>query len=230
MTKRAAMILAAGFGTRMGALTKDRPKPLIPVAGRALISHAIQAAGPAAPILTNGHYRAAQLQSYLDDHHSDVLFSHETPEILDSAGGIKQALPQLGTDPILTLNADAVWRGPVPHLVLDQAWDADHMDALLLLVPRSRAVGRVRGGDFARNAQGHLSWDRSPEGLVYTGAQILKTDLIAAHPARAFSLLEIWQTMMDRGRLFGCFYPGHWADVGHAEGVVQAEAMVADAF
>jgi len=226
MTRRAAMILAAGFGTRMGALTATRPKPLIEVAGRPLIDHAIAAAGDASPLVVNGHYLAAQLGAYLSRTQPKVTFVEEKGAILDSGGGIKNALPHFGSDPILTLNADAVWHGPPPCEVLDRHWRPDEMDGLLLLVSLGRATGRQGGGDFALGHGGRLSWDKGPSGMVYTGAQIIRTERIAARPQAVFSLLEIWQDMMDQRRLFGCVYPGGWADVGHPEGVAAAEAMV----
>lgn len=221
------MILAAGFGTRMGALTADRPKPLIEVAGRALLDHALDAVAGCAPVVVNAHYRAEQIAAHLRERPGAML-SREDQGILDSGGGIKQALPMLGRGPIATVNADAVWKGPQPIEVLRAAWRPEEMEALLLLVPRARAVARQGGGDFGMAACGRLSWDKSESGIVYTGAQIIKTERIAAHPARVFSLRDIWQAMMEGQRLFGVTYPGLWADVGHPEGIAEAEGMVRD--
>lgn len=221
------MILAAGFGTRMGALTADRPKPLIEVAGRALLDHALDAVAGCAPVVVNAHYRAEQIAAHLRERPGAML-SREDHGILDSGGGIKQALPMLGRGPIATVNADAVWKGPQPIEVLRAAWRPEEMEALLLLVPRARAVARQGGGDFGMAACGRLSWDKSESGIVYTGAQIIKTERIAAHPARVFSLRDIWQAMMEGQRLFGVTYPGLWADVGHPEGIAEAEGMVRD--
>lgn len=224
------MILAAGFGTRMGALTADRPKPLLTVAGRALLDHALAAAtAGGGKIAVNAHYRADQIKAHLACHHPDVALSVEHPTILDSGGGVKRALPHLATDPIATLNADAVWSGPPPLSVLTAAWDGARMGALVLLVPKPRAIGRLGGGDFAADAEGRLTWDRSETGLVHTGAQLIAPALVAAHPADVFSLRDIWQALIDQGRLFGVRYPGRWADVGHPAGLQLAEAMLADA-
>ena len=146
MTATACMILAAGFGTRMGTLTRTQPKPLIPVAGRPLIDHALaQARGAGVGrIVVNGHYRAGQMRAYLSGM-TDVAFSEEQPAILDSAGGIRHALPLLRAETIFTLNADAVWSGPNALATLAAAWDPDRMDVLALMVPQSRAVGRQAG-------------------------------------------------------------------------------------
>jgi MurNAc alpha-1-phosphate uridylyltransferase len=98
----------------MGALTRDRPKPLVEVAGRALIDHALDLVAGYAPPRTvvNLHYRAGQLAAHLSGR--GVALSHETPYILDTGGGLRAALPLLGDGPVLTMNSDAVWRGPNP--------------------------------------------------------------------------------------------------------------------
>jgi MurNAc alpha-1-phosphate uridylyltransferase len=224
----ACMILAAGFGTRMGALTKDRPKPLLKVAGRPLVDHALAQARAAgvARIVVNGHYHAAMMRAHLAGQ-PDVQFSEEAPHILDSAGGIRHALPLLSADTIFTLNADAVWTGPGALCQLAQAWDPARMDVLALMVPQSRAVGRSAGGDFAADAEGRLTWDKG--GMVYTGAQILKAGLLDGYPEGPFSLHAVWRAAMARGRMFGTVHAGGWADVGHPEGIPLAEAMLREA-
>jgi MurNAc alpha-1-phosphate uridylyltransferase len=222
------LILAAGFGTRMGALTRDRPKALIDVAGRPLISHALDAArdAGAGPIAVNGHHEAEALADWLTENAPDVTFLHESPDILDSGGAVRNAISVLGTGPIFTLNADAVWSGPSPLIGLARDWAPDRMDGLLALVPRDAAVGRRGGGDFSVDAAGRIGWDKGPSGRVYVGAQILTTERIAAHPRPAFSLVEIWNEMMEGGRLIGHAHGGRWADVGHPEGIAAAEAML----
>lgn len=219
------MILAAGFGTRMGALTADRPKPLIEVAGRALLDHALDVArgAGAAPIVVNAHYRADQMAEHLAAI-QDVTLLTEAPDILDSGGGVRNALPVLGQGAIATLNSDAVWRGPNPLRRLVSAWDPDRMGALLLLVPQSRAVGRTEAGDFALSADGRITPDKG--GAVYTGAQILGAGVAGSFPEGRFSMWEIWRKLLNENRLFGVAYPGSWADVGHQEGIALAEAML----
>ncbi|MBF9036801.1 NTP transferase domain-containing protein [Rhodobacterales bacterium HKCCE2091] len=219
------MILAAGFGTRMAPLTDDRPKPLVEVAGRPLIDHALAVArgGECGPIAVNGHYRADQLARHLSGA-PDVTFLHETPDILDSGGGVRNALPVLGPGPLVTLNADAVWTGPNPIRTLRAAWDPARMDGLLLLVPLERAVARQGGGDFALGADGRIAPDTA--GHVYTGAQILGAGVVGRRPEGPFPMREIWRDLLATGRLFGCLHPGGWADVGHPGGIAEAEHML----
>ncbi|MGR3377547.1 nucleotidyltransferase family protein [Salipiger abyssi] len=219
----ALMLFAAGFGTRMGALTADRPKPLIEVAGKPLIDHALDLAEGYGKLrrVVNAHYRADQLEAHLAGR--DIAVVREEPEILDTGGGLRAALPLLGQDPLFTLNTDAVWSGPNPLRLLAEAWDPARMDALLLCVPMARAVGRKTAGDFSMDGAGRLLRQGD---LVYTGAQILKTGGLADIPDRVFSLNRLWNVMHEEGRLFGLPYPGHWCDVGHPEGIRLAEEML----
>ncbi|MEO0701461.1 MAG: nucleotidyltransferase family protein [Pseudomonadota bacterium] len=220
----AVMIFAAGFGTRMGELTKDRPKPLIPVGGKPLIDHALDIATGAGVghIVVNTHYRADQVRDYLADRAPTVI--EEAPEILDTGGGLKNAAPVLGTDPVFTLNSDAVWSGPNPLTQLAKSWDPARMDALLLVVPEARAHGRLGGGDFDLDGDGRPV-RKGP--YVYTGAQILRTGPVLDVPDRVFSLNRVWDALAAEQRLFATIYPGHWGDVGHPAGLAEAERMLA---
>lgn len=217
------MLFAAGFGTRMGALTADRPKPMIPVAGRPLIDHALELVSPMAlsRVVVNLHYKPAALKAHLAGR--NVLFSEERPDILETGGGLRHALPLLGVGPVFTMNTDAVWRGPNPLTILRDAWNPEHMDALLILVARERAVGHSGKGDFLLGKAGQIT--RGP-GHVYGGAQIIKTEGLAAVPERAFSLNILWNQIAENGRLFGIEYPGLWCDVGHPKGIELAENLL----
>jgi MurNAc alpha-1-phosphate uridylyltransferase len=225
MTKApdAVMLFAAGFGTRMGALTRDRPKPLIEVAGKPLIDHALALAEAIRParIVVNTHYRPEMIAAHLAGR--NVLISPEQPRILETGGGLKAALPLLGTGPVFTANTDAIWRGPNPLALLSAAWDPARMDGLLVCVPRTRAHGHDGAGDFTADAEGRLT--RGP-GLIYGGAQILATEGLAMIAAEAFSLNLLWDRMLAEGRLYGLIYPGQWCDVGSPEGIARAEDLL----
>ena len=222
-TPTALMLFAAGFGTRMGDLTRDRPKPLIPVGGTPLIDHALGLARGAgcSPIVANTHYLAALLEDHLAG--TGVLTIRETPDILETGGGLRNALPLLGTDPVITLNTDAIWAGPNPIPLLQDAWKPEDMDALLMCLQPEGAVGHTGTGDFALKKDGRISRGGP---LIYGGLQIIKTDLLADVPEPAFSLNLIWDRMLARGRVFGMAYPGKWCDVGHPDGIADAETLL----
>jgi MurNAc alpha-1-phosphate uridylyltransferase len=221
----AVMLFAAGFGTRLGALTRDRPKPLVEVAGRPLIDHALALADGVPRKVVNAHYLAPRLIAHLAGRR-DVRISEERERLLDTGGGLRHALPLLGEGPVFTLNTDAVWTGPNPLATLAAAWEPARMEGLLLLVPPERALGHAGAGDFRPGSDGRL--ERGP-GAVYTGAQIVATGGLAEMPEGPFSLNLLWDAIARRGGLFGVLHPGGWCDVGRPEGIALAEAMLADA-
>lgn len=220
------MLFAAGFGTRMGALTATRPKPLIPVAGKPLIDHALDlvSAHGLARTVVNTHYLPDQIEAHLAGR--DITLSHEAPDILETGGGLRAALHLLGDGPVFTMNTDAVWSGPNPLAQLATAWNPDEMDALLLCIPPAAAIGHAGQGDFEIDPSGRA---RRGPGAIYSGLQILKTDALADIPDRAFSLNLLWNRMLEQNRLFATTYPGTWCDVGTPEGIDLAEAMLRDA-
>jgi N-acetyl-alpha-D-muramate 1-phosphate uridylyltransferase len=222
------MILAAGLGTRMGALTADRPKPLLPVAGRPLIDHALALARATRPprIVVNAHAHAGLLAAHLARTAPDVVISRE-PRLLDTGGGIKHALPLLAASPVLALNADALFAPPNPLEALTAAWDPDTMDALLALVPREAARAHPGPGDFFRDDAGRLTHRGTALSApyVFTGAQILATAQLAAIPQDTFPLWTLWKTLIPRGRLAGLVLPGPFVDAGTPAGLAEAEAL-----
>ncbi len=232
MSPRAAMVLAAGLGTRMGALTRTRPKPLIEVGGRALIDHALDlVAGAAIPrAVVNLHHHAAMLEAHLAARRPppEVVTVHE-PERLETGGGLLNALPLLGPGPVAVLNSDALWLGPNPLAALAAAWDGGRMGALLALVPQARARAHA-GADFALAADGRL--ERAADGgLIYGGAAILDPAPLPrlGRPGEAFSLNRLFDHLAARGRLHGLVWPGIWVDVGTPAGIAAAEAALREA-
>ncbi len=217
------MLFAAGFGTRMRHLTEDRPKPLVEVGGAPLIAHTLSLANEFAPrkIVANLHYKPDQLAEYLQREGVETIL--ESPEILDTGGGLKNALPTLGQGPVFTANTDAVWQGPNPFAYLVDAWQPEIMDALLLCIPRDRSLGHAGAGDFLADEEGRL---RRGPGAVYGGIQIIKTDGLDDIPQTAFSLNLLWSRILENGRLFGLSYPGKWCDVGSPEGIPLAETLL----
>lgn len=222
MTPGAILIFAAGHGTRMGALTRDRPKPLIEVAGRPLLDHALALTERMAlRRVVNVHAHAALLRAHLA--RRDVAISDETDLLRETGGGLRHALPLLGDGPVYTLNSDAVWRGPNPLAVLQAAWDGARMEALLLLLRPADAIGHQGRGDFALDAAGRLTRGGP---YVYSGAQITQTGGLAAIGDAVFSLNRLWDGMIGRGTLFGIVHDGRWCDVGRPESLPLAERLL----
>lgn len=225
MRRFPVMLFAAGFGTRMGDLTKDRPKPLIKVAGKALIDHALDlcSADLVTHRVVNLHYLGDQIARHLAGR--DIAFSPEDP-LLETGGGLRAALPLLQSNPVMVLNTDAVWTGSNPLAELAAAWDDTQMDALLLVAQVEDATGHKGTGDFLMDPEGHLTRAMGRPGVVYLGAQILRTDRLAQVPQKVFSLNLLWDQIISEGRAFGLVHQGGWCDVGQPESIALAEAML----
>jgi len=228
-----AMVLAAGLGTRLKPVTDTLPKALVQVDNRALIDHALdrlEAVG-VGEVVVNTHYLAEQLQAHLNGRKSPVLqISHED-DLLDTGGGIAKALPLLGDDPFLAVNADAFWlNGPYDALQrMAHTWDDDTMDGLLLLHSTVEAYGYTGLGDFcAPLGDGVLT--RRLEGEVspwlFTGIQMLHPRLFKTAPDGAFSLNLLYDRAIESGRLLGVVHDGEWFHVGTPQGLEEAETYM----
>lgn len=221
------MLFAAGFGSRMGALTAQTPKPLLALNGRALIDRALDLAD-AAMIprkVVNLHYHGDQIANHLKGR-TDTTLSWERDQILETGGGLRHALPLLGDGPVYTLNPDTVFIGPNPLTHLKMAWDSGKMDALLLLLPVTAVNGRDGRADFALAPDGRITRAGSGGQHLYLGAQIIRTDRLSAVPEAVFSLNRVWDLMIADGRAFGTEYPGNWCDVGTPQGLADAATLL----
>lgn len=221
MTPNSILLFAAGFGTRMAPLTARTPKPLIDVAGKPLLDHALDFCG-GLNVVVNVHYLADQIKDHLDNH--NIQISDESDGILETGGGLKRALALLQENPVMTMNTDAVWRGANPINVVRNNWK-NHMDALLVMIPRDQAVGHIGDGDFDIGTDGRLTRGGP---YVYSGLQIVRTDGLANISETAFSMWALWNDFLDCGAMYGVPYTGQWCDVGRPESIPLAEAMIAE--
>ncbi|MBX9796970.1 nucleotidyltransferase family protein [Sphingomonas sp.] len=232
-----AMVMAAGLGKRMRPLTATRPKPLVEVAGQPLIDHALdrlRAAGVKRAVV-NVHYLADALEAHVRRHANglDIVISDERAQLMETGGGLVQALPHLGDRPFVTVNSDNLWiDGPVDSIrALAAAWDDARMDALLLLVPLARAHCHGGQGDFHLSPDGRIAGRRRPGRLapfVWTGVQILSPRLITDWPQGPFSTNLFWDRAIAAGRAFGLVHGGLWFDVGTPGAIARTEAILAD--
>lgn len=228
-----AMVMAAGHGTRMRPLTDTRSKAMVEVAGRPLIDHMLdrlQEAGVKRAVV-NVHAHADHLEAHLRARKTgpEIIISDERDGLLETGGGVVKALPLLGEAPILICNIDAVWMEYSPVIpALFEAWDPDEMSDLLLLAPKPRTLGYPGVGDFEMDRDGRLSWRSGEKAFwVYAGVQIFKPELARGYPIEKFSRTKIWQTSIDRRRMFGLPIPGYWMHVGDPETLKAAEAVLA---
>ena len=224
-----AMVLAAGLGKRMRPLTASQPKPMVRVAGKPLIDHALDrlAAAGVARAVVNVHYLADALEAHLRERKAPAItISDERAQLLETGGGMAKALQQL-PDPFFSLNADNIWLDGPRNAFHDLSlmWDAERMDALLLLVPHARAMNFSGPGDFHMDALGRLS-RRKPGRIapfIYTGIQLVSHRLMRDVPEGPFSTNVLWNRAIEEGRLFGTSFTGQWFEVGTPEAIAPTE-------
>lgn len=232
-----AMVMAAGLGKRMRPLTATRPKPLVEVSGRSLLDRTfdrLRSAGVSRAVV-NVHYLADALEAHLRNKVTDIeiAVSDERGQLMETGGGLVKALPQIPQDPFLCVNSDNLWiDGPTDAIrLLEQRWNADEMDALLLLVPLARANCHGGQGDFHMDPDGRIA-SRRRRGkvapFVYTGVQIVSHRLLRDPPEGPFSTMVFWERAIAEGRLYGLVHQGLWFDVGTPGAVKKTEAMLAD--
>ena len=230
-----AMVMAAGLGKRMRPLTATRPKPLVEVAGRPLIDHALarlEAAGVRKAVV-NVHYLADALEAHLAKRVGplEIAISDERDQLLETGGGLMRALPLIDADPFLVANSDNLWvDGPIDSLRLLAAhWDDARMDALLLLVPHDRAVNYKGKGDFHLDPLGRISRRRSGRiaPFIYSGIQLLSKRLLRDPPDGPFSTNPLWDRAIEEGRLFGISHLGLWFEVGSPQAIAPTEDALA---
>ena len=230
------MVMAAGLGRRMLPLTETRPKPLVEVAGKAMIDHCLDrldAAGVRKAVV-NVHY----LPDLLEDHLArrgrgpEILVSDERGRLLETGGGLVKALPLIDSDPFLAVNSDNLWTdGPEDTLRLfAESWDEARMDALLQLVPHARARCHRGRGDFDLDEECRLRRPAAGDGApyVFTGIQIVSKRLFAGDvPQGPFSTNILWDAAISRGRCFGAVHRGLWFDIGAPANIGETEAILA---
>jgi MurNAc alpha-1-phosphate uridylyltransferase len=230
---RTAMVLAAGLGKRMRPLTDTRPKPLVEVAGKALLDHMLDRLADAGvtTAIVNVHTFADMMERHLAARRRPrIVMSDERAQLLDTGGAVVKALPVIGDAPFFHVNADTLWiDGVRPNLDrLGETFNAAAMDALLLLAPPTGSIGYDGRGDFAMAPDGRLT--RRPERdvapFVFAGVAILSPALFAGAPSGAFSLTTLFDKAAEAGRLHGLRLEGLWMHVGTPDAIATAEAAI----
>jgi MurNAc alpha-1-phosphate uridylyltransferase len=225
-----AMVLAAGLGLRMRPLTDHLPKPLVRVAGRALLDHVLDklATAGVGEAVVNVHYLPDQIIEHTASRKSPrVIISDERNQVLGTGGGVVKALPLLGLAPFFHVNSDTLWIDGVQSNLarLAEAFDPARMDILLLMAPTASSIGYSGRGDYAMLPDGALRKRREHQVVpfVYAGAAILSPTIFADAPKGEFSLTRMFDAANEQERLFGLRLDGVWMHVGTPDAVNAAE-------
>jgi N-acetyl-alpha-D-muramate 1-phosphate uridylyltransferase len=226
------MVLAAGLGTRMRPITDHLPKPLVTLGGRTLLDHAIDrlAASGVERVVVNVHYKPEMIAAHLAERRSPAITLVHEDELLETGGGVFNALDALG-DVFYVVNADVFWLdGKTPALLrLAGAFDPERLDALLLLQRTATALGYEGQGDFMLDPLGRVRrrQEREVAPHLFAGVQLLHKRLFDGCAPGKFSLNRLYDRAIAAGRLAAIVHDGEWYHIGTPAGLALAEARLA---
>ena len=234
---KTAMILAAGFGTRLKPLTNNTPKPLIKVNNVVLLDRAIQHIRNCGikEIIINTHYLHEDIHNHIQKYYSheecnlEIKIIHEK-EILGTGGGVWNALNTYKKDEILVFNADIILESTQDILNIIDYWDSNKMEFLLLLKHKQQISYTCPDGDF-NITDSHIVRlaDKKEMTHIYTGVYIINKKAFE-HLKRKkdnFSMTDLWflsdKYNFESYKFYGHKTVGKWFDIGTHERLNTAE-------
>jgi MurNAc alpha-1-phosphate uridylyltransferase len=215
------MILAAGRGERLRPLTDETPKSLVDVGGRSLLERHldhVRAAGIRTVVINLGWLGDKIIERVGSGRRYglEVVYSPEGDNILETGGGIFKALPTLGDEPFLVINADIFTDMPVPDVAL-----AEDRLGHLVMVPSPEYRD---GGDF--DIDDGLIRTTTSQSLTFSGVAIYRPEFFEGCTPGRFPLAPMLRDAADKEQLSGSLYEGQWADVGTPERLAALRAAV----
>lgn len=216
-------ILAAGRGTRLRPLTDHCPKPLLAVDGHPVIDHTLARLRglPVDRVVVNVWHLADMMVAHLTQNRFGSIVISRESQLLETGGGICNALNLLDNGPFLAINGDILWDFNLTPLT--RAFDPLIMDALLVLVPNPPG----KKGDFVLLAEEGTAPIRrfhggDVPGWTYSGIQMLNPSALSSYPVVPFSMNRFYDDCLHGGRLFGMRLAGAWSDIGTPENLAKA--------
>jgi MurNAc alpha-1-phosphate uridylyltransferase len=213
------MILAAGRGERLRPLTESVPKSLVEVKGQALLERHLEslARGGVDTVVINLGWLGEQITERIgsgEEFGLNVIYSQEGDDILETGGGIHRALPVLGADPFLVINADIYTDMPLPDV---QLGDDDMVHLVCVPVPEDKTAG-----DFA--VVGDRIRNEGEPMLTFSGVSIYRPEFFADCTPGRFSVVPMLRAAADADRISGSVYCGLWRDVGTPQRLAELNA------
>jgi MurNAc alpha-1-phosphate uridylyltransferase len=237
-----AMVLAAGYGTRLKPLTDRVPKPLVPVAGRPMIDYALeklQSYGVREIVINVSHLKDQLVAHLADRKHLPIKISEEA-EPLETGGGLKKAQTLLGDEPVFVINSDIIWTDDLPRRGASTAdgktaltrlarhWDDAKMDFLLLAQSKARAVGHDKGEDHLFIKPGNtIGWNDADAPYIIAGIGIFHPRVLRDAPDGKFSVKILWHRALAQNRLFCLPHHGRWFQTGTIGDIKATETALA---
>jgi len=206
MTSFNLMILAAGYGKRMNNLTDSNPKPLLKINNKELLRYNIDFFTNLGckKIIINTHYLHDKVEHCIERYYSDrnIIISYE-PTLLNTGGGIKNALSSLGNNNFVVTNSDILWKENNSEDVLKFINNFQEIETCkLLLANDNNFIGLKKSvGDFSCKDSLVTRWKKNDPYLYYTGLQIINPRIFKLMEDKYFSLNVLWDLLIANRNL-----------------------------
>jgi len=218
------MILAAGFGKRMMPLTKELPKPLIDINGITLLENAINFLKKLGcqQIIINTHYHHLKIERFISQRKDiDNIELVYEKEILDTGGGVKNAIPYFKNDDLLIVNSDIFWREEnIKDAKLLIKNYLNKKIPYLLLAEKKRSFGIFKSqGDFVLQKNKIVRFNKGDHIFFYSGLQMITADILKPFSQKSFSFNDVWDNLIVNENLCGQIMKSNWYHVGDIKGL-----------
>ena len=205
-----AMILAAGFGKRIYPLTLKNPKPLLKIGNETLLSNALkflELFGVKQAVI-NVHYLREQIVEYIDKSQFNLIINivNEKDKILDTGGGVLNAIQHFSNEPFLIINPDTIWNSHYLEelKLMEKLFFENEKDkCLLLVVNKKKSFDQSFKGDFSLENNLINRKDKNNLNYIYTGLQIIKPEVFSSLYTKIFSINKIWDKLIESNELYG---------------------------
>ena len=205
-----AMILAAGFGKRIYPLTLRCPKPLLKIGNETLLSNALKFLELVGikKVVVNIHYLGEQIVDYINKNKFNLTVNivKEKDKILDTGGGVLNAIQHFSNEPFLIINPDTIWNSHYLQelKLMEKKFFEDKRDkCLLLVVNKKKSFDQSFNGDFSLENSLINRKDKNNLSYIYTGLQIIKPEVFSNLDVRVFSINRIWDKLIETNELHG---------------------------
>ena len=205
-----AMILAAGFGKRIYPLTLKNPKPLLKIGNETLLSNTLKFLElfGVKQVVINVHYLREQIVEYIDKSQFNLIINivNEKDKILDTGGGVLNAIQHFSNEPFLTINPDTIWNSHYLEelrLMEKAFFENEKNKCSLLVVNKKKSFDQSFKGDFSLENNLISRKDKNNLNYIYTGLQIVKPEVFFSLDTKIFSINKIWDKLIESNELYG---------------------------
>ena len=202
-----ALILCAGFGKRLNPITLNTPKPLLEIKDVSMLERCINLIEKLGiqKILINTFYLKDQILVFLNskNFNLDIKIIEDGEHILDTGGGIQNMIQDSNDKDFLIFNPDTIWSNDYKDEILkmEKMYFSEKLENILLLANKKLSFDKKLKGDF--NLKNNLINKDAEKEFIYIGCQIINKKLFIKEKIENYSILEIWNNLLDQKKLFG---------------------------